>query len=484
MRPLWVAILASSMMFAQAPLSEQKIPLVTELKFPLLREVKIPQVETYTMRNGIRVYLLEHHELPLVSGLALVRTGNLFDPPDKVGLAEVTGIVMRSGGTKTKTGDRLDQDLENVAASVESTIGETLGQVTFSALTDNTDEVLGIFHDVLTEPEFRQEKIDLAKMHLRSQISRRNDDPDEIAAREFASIVYGRNTPYGWRMEYATVDRIRRNDLVQFYRRYYFPANVRLAVYGDFSAPEMKAKLAKLFGGWMYTQAPVPPFPKVEAKPEPGVFLAAKEDVNQTVFSIGHLGGILKDKNDPALEIMAEILGGGFSSRLFKTVRTKLGYAYSIGADWGAGYISPGLFEISGGTKSQSTTDAIEVSRQQVDRIRAHEVSDEELRTAKDIVLNSFVFHFDTPGKTLERLLRYEYYGYPKDFLFEYQKGIAAVTKADVLRVARQYLKPEEFTIVAVGNPQEFGKPLTSLGLPVKPIDLAIPQPQAALAGR
>jgi zinc protease len=124
------------------------------------------------------------------------------------------------------------------------------------------------------------------------------------------------------------------------------------------------------------------------------------------------------------------------------------------------------------------------VSRQQVDRIRAREVLDEELRTAKDIVLNSFVFHFDTPGKTLERLLRYEYYGYPKDFLFEYQKGIAAVTKADVLRVARQYLKPEEFTIVAVGNPREFGKPLTALGLPVKPIDLAIPQPQAALAGQ
>jgi zinc protease len=211
------------------------------------------------------------------------------------------------------------------------------------------------------------------------------------------------------------------------------------------------------------------------------VFVAAKEDVNQTVFFVGHLGGELRDKDDPALEIMADILGGGFSSRLFKRVRTALGYAYGIGADWAAAYDHPGLFEISGSTKSQTTTEALQVVRQEVERIRASEVTDAELETAKQTSLNSFVFNFDTPSKTLSRLLRYEYYGYPHDFIYQFQKALAAVTKADVLRVAKQHLLPEEFTIVAVGNTQEFGKPLTALGLPVHPIDLTIPPPLTAV---
>lgn len=455
-----------------------------DLKFPPLRPVTIPKVETYALSNGLRIYLLENHELPLVSGLALVRTGNLFDPADKVGLATLTGTVMRSGGTAAKTGDQLDEELENIAASVESSIGETSGEVSFSALRENTDAVLAILKDVLTGPVFRQEKIDLAKTQLRTQIARRNDDAEGIAAREFTELVYGKDTPYGWRIEYDTLARIRRDDLAAFYRRYFFPANIMLAVYGDFSAPEMKAKLEELFEGWDGRQPPVPPFPPVRAKAQPGVFLATKDDVTQTVFYVGHLGGLLRDKDDPALEIMADILGGGFASRLFRRVRTQLGYAYGIGADWGAGYDHPGLFEISGSTKSPTTTETIQVVREEVDRLRGAEVGDQELDTAKQTVLNSFVFHFDTPAKTLSRLLRYEYFDYPKDFIFQYQKAVAAVTKADVLRVARQYLRPQEFTIVAVGNPAEFGKPLPALGLPVRPIDLTIPQPAPEAAAK
>ncbi len=468
-------------LFAQAPAPHRlEVPSYKELKFSPLPPLKLPHVETYTMTNGMRVYLLEDHELPIVSGLALVRTGNLFDPPEKVGLADITGAVMRTGGTRAKTGDQLDTELDNIAASVESSIGETSGEVSFSALRENTGEVLAAFHDVLTGPEFRQVKIDLAKVQMRSEIARRNDDAEAIATREFANSVYGKDTPYGWQIEYATLDRIGRDDLVAFYRRYFFPANILLAVYGDFSTAEMKARLEGLFNSWTYQQPPVPPFPPVQAKPNPGVFLAAKEDINQTVFYMGHLGGLLRDSDDPALEVMADILGGGFSSRLFKRIRTALGYAYSIGADWGAGYDHPGLFEISGSTKSGNTTDAIAVARQEVERIRTSEVTEAELETARETAVNSFVFHFDTPAKTLARMLRYEYYGYPEDFIFQYQKSLTAVTKAEVLRAAQARVHPSEFTIIAVGNPREFGKPLTALGLPVHPIDLTIPPPRVA----
>src|SRR5262245_45476758 len=169
----------------------------------------------------MKLYLLEDHELPVVSGFALVRTGNLFDPKDKIGLATMTGMVMRTGGTAKNTGDELDEKLENIAASVETSIGETSGRASFSALKENTDEVLAFFHDLLTAPQFRQDKVDLARTQISSSISRRNDDPHGIAEREFDERLYGRDNPYGWREEYEHVNRIRREDLIGFYKRYF-----------------------------------------------------------------------------------------------------------------------------------------------------------------------------------------------------------------------------------------------------------------------
>jgi len=465
---------------AQAPRSNT-IPSYKDLKFPPLGKINIPDIAQVTLPNGMKLYLLENHELPLVSGFALVRTGNLFDPKDKIGLATITGMVMRTGGTKSETGDQLDEKLENIAASVESGIGETNGRVSFSALKENTDEVMSIFRDLLTIPEFRQEKIDLAKTQIRSGISRRNDDPDGIASRVFAETIYGRDTPYGWREEYEHVDRIQRDDLIAFYKRYFFPANIMLAVQGDFSAADMKAKVEKLFADWKYQQPPVPLFPEVTSKPAPGVYVAVKNDVTQTFLEVGHLSGTLKDKDYPALEVMADILGGGFPSRLFQRVRTKLGYAYSISANWGAQFNHPGIFTISGSTKSLSTTETVQAIKEEIERIRAAEVTDQELKTAKETVENGFVFNFDTRAKTLGRMMTYEYYGYPKDFIFQYQKAIASVTKADVLRVAKQHLRPQDLVIVAVGNPKEFAKPLDTLGK-VTLVDLTIPEPKQETA--
>jgi len=457
-----------------------ELPSYKDLKFAPLPSIKVPEPAEITLSNGMKVLLLEDHELPLVSGAALIRTGNLFDPAAKRGLAGLTGEVMRSGGTASRTGDQLDQDLENVAAAVESQIGETSGTLTFSCLKENTDQVLGIFRDILTSAEFREDKVELAKTQTRSEISRRNDDPDGIADREFSAIVYGRDNSYGWQIEYADIDNIHRQDLVDFYHRYYFPANIMLEVYGDFSTTEMKAKLEQVLGSWKYTQPAVPEFPKVNGKPAPGVFLATKDDVTQTFFHVGHLGGELRDKDYPALEVAAEILGGGFSSRLFRSVRTAHGWAYNISASWAANYSHPGTFAISGSTQSAHTVDTLKAVGEELEKIRTIEVTDQELQTAKDTVLNGFVFFFDRPSKTLNRLLQYEYFNYPKDFIFQYQKAIAAVTKADVLRVARQYFQPKDLTYVAVGNPKDFGTTLTALNVKVEPIDLSIPEPSQA----
>jgi len=471
-----------AMLFATAAvLSAQALPSYKDLKYPPLPQIKIPEPQSFTLSNGMRVFLLEDHELPLMHGLALVHTGNLFDPPDKHGLSQVMADVLRSGGTKSKTGDQIDEQLENLAAAVESNMDESSASLTFSALKESADQVLATFKEVLTDPEFRQEKIELELSQFRSAIARRNDDANSIPDRELASIVYGRDTPYGWQIEYADLARIHRDDLIQFYRRFYFPKNIMLAVYGDFSSAEMKDKLEKMFGSWKSDQPPAPAFPAVSAKPAPGVYLAEKTDVTQTFFSMGELGGTLRDKDYPALAVAADILGQGFSSRLLSQIRTKLGYAYEIGASWAADYNHPGTFRIAGSTKSASTTETIEAAKVEIEKMRTTEVTERELAEAKDSVLNSFVFFFDSSAKTLNRVMRYEYFGYPKDFLFEYRKAIDSVTRADVLRVAKEHFRTENLTIVAVGNPKEFGKPLTALGK-VNAIDLTIPEPKQETA--
>jgi zinc protease len=479
-RTFFFALFVASVAAAQSPANRvQQVPSYKDLKYPALPAVRIPEPATFTLSNGMRVFLLEDHELPLIQGFALVHTGNLFDPPDKRGLSGVMADVLRSGGTKSKTGDVIDEELENIAASVESGMDETNATVSFSGLKETADSVLSIFKDVLTDPEFRQDKIDLVLSQVRSGIARRNDEPNGIAERELMSLLYGRDTPYGWNIEYEHLDRIHRDDLQQFYRRYYFPKNIILAVYGDFAIAEMKDKLEKLFAGWTVEQPPVPPFPAVTAKPAPGIYLAEKTDVTQTFFSIGELGGTFRDKDYAALQVAANILGSGFTSRLVSQIRTKLGYAYEIGSAWAANYNHPGTFRITASTKSNSTTETLEAISTELSKLRSSEVTQQELDTAKQAVLNSFVFFFDSPAKTLNRVLRYEYFGYPKDFLFQYQKAISAVTRADVLRVAQERFRPENLTIVAVGNPKDFGKPLTALGK-VNSIDLTIPEPKPA----
>jgi zinc protease len=444
--------------------------------------VKIPHPEVYSLSNGMKVYLLEHHELPLVSGRLLVRTGNLFDPKAKLGLAEITGITMRSGGTSKLTGDQLDERLEDMAASVETGIGESSGSASISCLKENTAAVLQLFYAVVTDPAFREDKIDLAKTQIKSSISRRNDDASGIADRELYRLLYGPHTPYGDEVEYDTINAIHRDDITGFYKRYFFPSNMILAVYGDFDSATVKQQLQSLFGSWKAEEPKTPPFPKVDAPPQPGIFLVTKTDVTQTFVQMGHLGGELRNKDFPALSVAADVFGGGFSSRLFREVRTRLGYAYAVGADWAANYDHPGLFRISVSTKSQTTTETIEAILKQLTRMRTSEITDEELKVAKDSVLNSLVFAFARPSSTLNRLVTYDYFNYPADFLTQYENAIKGVTRADVLRVSKQYFQPSELTIVAVGNPTKFGEPLTALNLPVKPLDVSIPPPHEETA--
>ncbi len=469
-----------SLMFASLTMA-QMVPVYKTLKYPPLKALQLPKVEQFTLPNGMRVLILENHELPLASGSMLVRTGNLLEPIEKSGLGSIMGTVMRSGGTKKRSADDLNAKLEGMAASVETGVSDEFARVGFNCLKENLDEVLALFKEVATQPAFSQDKFDLAQTQARSGISRRNDDAGSIVQREFDNLIYGKDTAYGDSTEYSTIANVKRADLVAFHERYFFPANVMMSVQGDIDTAEVKAKLTALFADWT-VQRPAPPaFPPITKQKSAGIYIADKSDSEQTFFKIGQLGGKRSDKDFPTLDVMSDILGGGFSSRLFQKVRSDSGLAYSIGSDWGAGYLHEGTFVIQGSTNAETTEQAIAASLKEVKRMREELVGPTELESAKQRVANSFVFNFDSPAKTLSRMMTYQYYGYPADFINQYKDSIQKVSAADILRVAKDYIKPEEFTIVAVGQTEKFAAKLKAIG-DVKTLDIAIPQPKAEAA--
>jgi zinc protease len=417
------------------------------------------------------VFLVEDHDFPTIDIRAVVRIGSVFESAQKIGLAGIAGTVLRSGGTNSRSGDEIDRELESLAATIETYIGQNSGGFMASMLKEDVDRVLSILTDILVNPAFREDKIDLAKIQRRSGISRRNDEVSEIARREFWKLIYGPTSPYARHAEYTTIDAISREDIIRFYERGFYPNNAIMTVWGDFVIDEMVEKLKDTLGTWHEGTSDIPPQPKVDYEYKYTVNLIDKPDVNQSNISLGHIGGLMSNPDYPALSVMNNILSW---ERMFKKIRTDEGLAYSVWGTYGASFRYPGVFSCAAQTKSESTVYAIELMREEVRRITREEVSDDELTRAKERYLNTYVFNFDSKAKIVNRLMTYSYNDYPLDFMETIKTGVEKVTKADVLRVAKKYLRPDKVQILVIGNKKAFDKPLSSLG-EVNVIDITIP---------
>lgn len=453
------------------PSSWEKVPI------PPLHQFKPQEPKRIELSNGMVIFLQENHELPLIEGDIRIRGGSREETPDKVGLVSVYADVWRTGGTRNKTGDQLDDFLEAHAARVEASSTTDSTFLAWSSLKENFDQVFPVVLDLLENPEFRQDKLDLTKQQDASFISRRNDDVDEIASRESAKLVYGANNPYSRSAEYATIDAIKREDLLQWHKRTVTPANMILGMAGDFDAAAMEKKLREIFGsmprGEKFVAAQVT-FPE----PKPGIYFVEKPDVNQSDITMVDLGIDRHNQDYYALAVMNELFGGSFGSRLFVNIRTKLGLAYSVAGGVGAGFDHLGITRISMGTKSGTTAAGIDALRKELNTLITGSVKPAELKKAKDAILNSFIFEFDSKEKVLAERMRYEFYGYPPDYLEQFRANIEKVTTVDVDRVARKYVHPDKMAILVVGNSKDFDRALSTFGK-VTSIDITIPAPQA-----
>lgn len=475
---LSVALVSGLSLISSQPAIAQAAKHYTELTFPPLPELQVPEYSRFQTKNGMTVYLMEDHELPLVSGIAMFHTGDRLEPADKVGLAGLVGEVMRAGGTQRRSPDALNQLLEQRAASVESGIDVDSGNASFSALSEDLETVFDLFAEVIRQPAFAEEQLELKKNQRRGGIARRNDDPNSIASREFQKVVYGSSSPYARTIEYATLDNISREDLVNFYRQYFYPNNMLLGIVGDFDSKTMRQLIEAKFGDWKPATLPSTKLPAVNQANPTGIFLVDQPQLTQSYIQMGHLGGLLSNPDHAALSVMNGVLNG-FGGRLFNQVRSRQGLSYTVYGAWSPQYDYPGLLIAGGQTRSEATVPFIQSLFTELERIRSTPISAAELTYAKDSVLNSFIFNFQDPSQTLSRLMRYEYYGYPKDFIFQYRRGVEATTISDVQRVAQKYLKPENIVTLVVGNGEAIQPPLSSLGDRVKvtPVDITIPQP-------
>jgi zinc protease len=451
-----------------------------QLKFPALAEIQLPKYERYQLKNGMVVYLAEDRRLPLVRGSAIVRTGDRLEPSEKIGLAAITGKTIRIGGTTEHSASELNALLEQRAASVETNVDTGAGGASFDTLSEDLDTVFDLFAEVIRNPAFAPEKLELVKSQEKNNIARRNDDPGDIAGREFNKLIYGSDSPYARTTEYQTVESISREDAIAFYQKYFRPDNMILGIVGDFDSNKMKAAIDKAFGDW---QASTPKskntLPSASQKDLGGVFMVNQPQLTQSSVLLGHIGGQLNSPDYPALEVLNEVLNG-FSGRLFNELRSRQGLAYSVYAYWSPRYDYPGTFVAGGQTASNSTVPLVKGLMAEIEKIRENPITPEELARAKDSILNSFVFNFQDTNQTISRLMRYEYYGYPKDFIFQYQDKVKAVTIEEVQKVAQQYLKPEQIVTLVVGNSKEIQPPLSSLGTQVRAVDISIPSPRSS----
>ncbi len=454
--------------------SSHKLRPVDKLKYPALNEIKVPEVVTDTLSNGMKVYFLVDNRLPIIRLQAQAHSGGVTDPIDKIGLAELAASSITSSSEKYPAED-LKQILTDNAISLGGYASSTNAIIYLSSLIEDKDLAMSIFSDVLKNPTFDEEEFETSKTRTVSSIYRRNDEASSIAFREFQKIIFGADYPKNYQSEIYTINNITRDDLRNFYSEYFYPNNLTLTVHGDFEIETMKNELEYYFNTWYslleYKKISIPE-PKTDSKTN--VFVVDKQDASQTWVLIGHRSNLLFSDDDyPAMQLLNEILGGGMTSRVYKSVRVEKGLSYTPGAYFAATYKDPGLLYLMAPTATENTILAAQALVEELRLITNEKVTKEELQYAKDSYFNSFVFKYEKPEYTLNSIKTYDYYGYDRNFANILKDKIEKVTIDDVYRVAQKYLKPDDLIYLFVGNKDEFIDDVSVLG-EVENLDITI----------
>lgn len=422
------------------------------------------EVGRRVLSNGLVVYLYPDRRLPLVEATAMVRAGTAYEGDAIWTAMLLLGSQLRAGGTAETPAAALDAALERMAASIETSAGAEVVTATLNVLAPDASRGLGLLAQVLRTPAFDATKLRVGQARLVEDIRRRYEDPARLAGRTFFRLLYPEGHPEGREPDPARVRAVTPADLRALHARYVHPNNTLLAVAGDFDPAEMADQVERIFGGWPRGEVALPPLPRAERRLHGGVYLVPRP-LGQATLVLGHLGIDRTNPDRYAVELMDIILGrSGFTSRITERVRSDEGLAYSVGTYYATGTRDLGAFRASVQTKNESVGRAAAAVLEEIRKIMEHPVASEELAAAQEALINSFVFRWHSPLQVVSQLMGLEFDGLPADYYATLLDRYRSVTPADILRVARQYLHPDRMTIVVVGDPARFDRPLADFG--------------------
>lgn len=420
-----------------------------------------PQAQRHTLNNGMIVYVIEDHELPLVNISAIFGTGSVHDPPGKAGLSELTHRVMRTGGTSSLSGDALDDLLAFHGISCGFSAEMDMGSAHMSVLKRDLELGLDIFSGILRTPRFAEDKLQLAKDLTMEGLRSIQDNPPGYAFREFRKLLY-RDNPRGNLYTTQSVRGLQRSDLIGFHQRFFHPQTVMLAITGDVTTAEAIRLAGRYLGDWQ-----APGRPKTTPAPagrKNGTIHYLHKEIPQSVIVSGHLAPSKRDQDFYAFTVLDFILGsGGFRSRIFQEVRSNRGLAYSTGSFYRASH-DYGAFGAYAMTRSSATAAVLTLLRDIIKDVKTKGVSAEELSWAKKSINNSFIFSFQEANQIASQQMMLEFDSLPQDFLKKYPERIDQVSAEDLLRTAGRYLNRETTVTLVLGNEKAFDAPLSTLG--------------------
>ena len=409
----------------------------------------------HELDSGAVAYLVEDHQLPLVTVSMTLRAGSYQIPAESAGLASFTGGQMRSGGTATRSAREFDEDAAFLATRLSSSIGSTSGGASVNCLAQNLDASLAMFFDMLKNPGFDTERLEISRAQTLQGLARRNDRLDRIMSREFSRLMRGTHFTTVESTQ-ASIQSITREGMQGFHAERFDPSRMFFSVSGDFDTADMLRRLnAALADGWPAETVEPGEIPAPTHQPDPGVYMVDKtsRDVNQSHVAIGHLGIQRSHPDAFKVRIMNSVLGGGgFTSRIMVRVRSDEGLAYSAYSQFQPGTYYPGLFRAGFQSRNATCAQAAAIVIEEIDRIRNGKVTAQELDTAKNYQVEIFPRFFATAGQVAGTFASDEFTKREKDYWKHYRERVSDVSAEDVLDAAQRHLHPDGLVVLAVGD--------------------------------
>lgn len=456
--------------WAQEALDRKRIP--APGKAPTLR---VPAWTRSTLPNGAELIVSEKRGLPLVSfSITVLGGAHQFEPQGRQGLASLAAAMLNEG-TRSRDGEALSNALQLLGTSVSVNIGGETGSMSFVSTTAKFPATLEILADMLVNSTFPEPALERLRAQRLVTLTQQKVQPGAIASRVFPRVLYGEAHPYGRVVTEQSLKAITRDDVAAFHRAYFQPGRALVTVAGDVSRAEVQPLLEKTLGIWPKAgQRPDFAYPPVPAPKPTTIVLVDRPGAAQSTFAIGHPGPPRNTPDYFALEVMNTLLGGMFQSRLNANIREEKGYSYGVGSSFGFGR-GPGAFRTGGDIVSEKSDAAlVEFMKELRGILGERPVTDEELAVAKDSLIQRLPSLFQSVSSINSAITTLWTQGLPDDYYQQYARSVAAVTREDVLRVAKRHIDLDRLAIVIVGDRKVIEAPLKAAGIaPIVLYDMA-----------